>query len=84
MTKIFDAIETISAIKAHHPEACPTAVAMMDAAVLHQRISDLESSLTAWRSMATRLGNVIARSSFDLSRDEAAVLAELKELQEKP
>jgi len=112
-------VNTINAIKADHPETCDAARAMMDAAILHQRIADLElerdSAITkqrqfmderiaasahsnrvcdeiraieqernAWRSMATRLGNVIAKSSFDLSEEEQEALAELKELQDKP
>jgi len=44
----------------------------------------LERELTQWRFMATRLGEVIAKSSFDLIEDEAAALAELKELRDKP
>jgi len=74
----------IQAVMDRHPEACAAADAMMDAAILHQRIFDLQCSLTQWRSMATRLGNVIAKSPFDLSREEAAVLVELKDLQDKP
>jgi hypothetical protein len=42
------------------------------------------AQLAQWHSMAIRLSNVIAKSSFDLSEEEAAVLVELKELRDNP